>query len=188
MGELFRNITIPQLPSSIVSTATQPTKPLSDPISQVLKPFIERQLRSFENDEAAVAEIHGLFRRYVDELRYICMTHALSDAPEVRLSEEEVVVGTILAQCSQTRWRSDRTYRMRLHASVLVQDVQEKLLRRRNNPEPSRGELKYGLSQAWLSWDFASRNRQHFGARSFGLIALGVILDVLDRLGELPSV
>lgn len=187
LGELFRNITITVPSPSPSKSDVVRGKPLSDSVSRALKPYIERRLHHFQNDDELVGEMRSLFRRYADELRYICMTHALSDAPEVRLSEEEIVVGTILAQCSQTRWRTDRTYRMRLHASTLVQDIQEKLFKRKKCEEHSPGELLYGLSEAWLAWDFATRNVGSFGSRSFGLIALGVILDVLELLGELPT-
>lgn len=154
-------------------------------ISIALRPFIEGQLFYFENADRNVAEMTALFQRYEQELRYICVTHALSDAPDIRLQEEEVVVGTILAVCSQQRWRRDRMHRMRLHSSELVRDVRRRLYQPADVLNPEQGELLYGLSQAWLAWDFGQRNRSVFGARSFGLVALGVVLDTLSKLGAL---
>jgi len=186
LGELFRNIAIsePSRPDKI----KRPTHsaPLSDSISKALRPYIERQLHLFQNKDDQFEETVNLFQRYVDELRYICITHALSDAPEVRLVEEEVVVGIIMAKCSQHRWRRDKQYRMRLHSSTLVADISRKLFRR--VAEPSRAQLTEGLARAWLAWDFSTRNAEFFGAKSFGLVALGVIFNILEEMGGLVLV
>ncbi|KAL6305270.1 RdRP-domain-containing protein [Sparassis latifolia] len=192
LGEMYRRITI--TPPSVAPTGENAAsdghrpRPLSDSISKALKPYIERQLHRFHNEDKDVADIFDLFHKYRDELRYICMTHALSDAPEVRLTEEEIVVGTILAKCSQHRWRQDRTYRMRLHSSMLARDVRAKLFKQTSTEVPTTGELVYGLSQAWLAWDFSVRNKSLFAANSFGLIALSVICNILEQLPDgLPA-
>ncbi|KZT71262.1 RdRP-domain-containing protein [Daedalea quercina L-15889] len=201
LGEMFRNIAL--VDPSTASPTTHPTigsgarpQPLSDPISRQLRPYIEAQLHHFNNDDGEVGEISSLFQMYVEELRFICMTHSLSEAPEMRLTEEEVGIGSIIAKCSQTRWRSDRTHRMRLHASILARDIRNNFFKmpetehsdRREQPEgrvPTPGELRYGLGQAWRAWDFSVRNKTAFGANTFGLIALRVIFDTLERLGGL---
>lgn len=196
LGELFRSITIskPQAPSESFPSIEGPqvsrkpptrVSPLSDPISRALKPIIELQLHYFLNDDRNVAEIRPLFLRYERELRYICVTHALSDAPDIRLQEEEVAIGTILANCSQHRWRTDRMHRMRMHSSELARDTRFRLFRPNDMLNPEQGELLYGLSQAWLAWDFGTRNAHVFGARTFSLVALQVVLDTLYKLGAL---
>ncbi|KAI0373002.1 RdRP-domain-containing protein [Pilatotrama ljubarskyi] len=194
LGELFRsidlnNLKLPTTPAPIpdggVVLPPQREQPLSDVISLALRPFVEGQLHYFYNADRNVAEMKALFLKYEQELRYICVTHALSDAPDIRLREEEVVVGTILAVCSQQRWRKDRMHRMRLHSSELVRDVKRRLYQPADVLNPEQGELLYGLSQAWLAWDFGMRNRTVFGARSFSLVALGVVLDTLTKLGSL---
>ncbi|KAI0664721.1 RdRP-domain-containing protein [Cubamyces menziesii] len=196
LGVLFRSIDLNNLKlptdsipipsgSVVLSTTTKREAPLSDVISQALRPFIERQLNYFHNDDRNVADMKALFLQYEQELRYICVTHALSDAPDIRLQEEEVVVGTILAVCSQQRWRKDRMQRMRLHSSELVRDVRRNLFQPVDILNPQQGELLYGLSQAWLAWDFGMRNKTVFGARSFSLVALAVVLDTLNKLGGL---
>ncbi|KAI0636634.1 RdRP-domain-containing protein [Trametes polyzona] len=194
LGELFRsidlnNLKLPKSPTPIPSggVVLPPLReqPLSDAISVTLRRLIEGQLTYFENKDQNVAEMKDLFMLYEQELRYICVTHALSDAPDIRLQEEEVVVGTILAVCSQQRWRRDRMHRMRLHASELVRNIRMRLFQPADPLNPEQGELVYGLSQAWLAWDFGMRNRTVFGARSFSLVALGVVLDTLYKLGAL---
>ena len=188
---MFRNIALVDLnavsqTSDAVNGDEHPRqRPLSDPISLQLKPYIEQQLRHFQNDDGEVGEMRTLFKRYTEELRYIRTTHSLSEAPDMRLTEEEVAIGSIIAKCSQTRWRTDRMHRMRLHASMLVHDVGSKLFEKPKDREPTTGELRYGLSQAWLAWDFSVRNRATPGAHSFGLIALRAIFNTLEYLGGL---
>ena len=136
---------------------------------------------AFRNSDRDVGEAAPLFRRYADELTYICLAHSLSDSPDSRLLEEEVVVGSILAHCSEARFRNDRMYRMRLHSSVLVSNTRSKMFQWRENP--TDGDLRYGLVQAWRAWDFGMRNRTTFGANSFAIVALGVIMDILQLAG-----
>lgn len=189
LGELFRNVQLLDTPKS----ATLPTKrqpPLSDSISQALRPLIEEVLGvgGARNSERGLLGIAPLFGRYAEELRYICVTHSLSDSPESRLVEEEVVVGTITAVCSQHRYRNDRTYRMRLHAKALVDSVRRRLyVPPRDDPmgADATGAMRYGLQQAWLAWDYGMRNRHMFGANSFAVVALGVIGAVLADLGKI---
>lgn len=157
--------------------------PLSDPISQALKPHIESILgaQGFRNSDRDVSEAESLFRRYVDELKYICLTQSLSDSPDSRLLEEEVATGTILAFCSDNRFRADRMFRMRMNSSVLVSNIRSKLCEWKE--ELTEGELRFGLVHAWRAWDFAMRNRTTFGANSFAIIALGLIFDILRTAG-----
>jgi RNA-dependent RNA polymerase len=88
-------------------------------------------------------------------MRYICVTHTLVDQPEVRL-KEEVVLGTILANCVQSRWRNDRTYRMRLHTEGLVDDIRARNPRIAQGDEtPTDEQLRSGFSRAWEVWAWA---------------------------------
>ncbi|KAI0094073.1 RdRP-domain-containing protein [Irpex rosettiformis] len=187
LGELFRNVKLlnisGQAPYAAQGSDKNRPPPLSDQISQALRPHIESMLgaHGFRHSDADVSESGNLFRRYVDELKYICLVHALSDSPDSRLVEEEIVIGTILAHCSETRFRKDRMYRMRLHAAVLVDNTRKKLWEWKE--EPTEGELRFGLVQAWRAWDFGMRNRGIFGANSFALVALGVICNILQTAG-----
>lgn len=181
LGFLFRSIELDESPPVLAEGA--PCKPLSDPISTaLLEPVQEYLGDSAYVDDRPPMELLKVFRHYVDELRYICATHTLSNTPGVRLLEAEIVVGTILAKCSQKRWRSNRTYRMRLHAGALVRDVQRSLLQ--NAEKASYSELVQGLELAWAAWNLSLHQGDEFGAHSFGLIALGVVFDSLDQLSK----
>lgn len=186
LGELFRSITFkkpdPVSPVKPTNGVSQ-LRPLIDTISQALIPLVAKHLGTHINSDAEVREMSTLYNSYLQELRYMRLTHALSDSPDSRLEEEEIVVGTILANCSQHRYRTDRTYRMRLHSATVVRDIQRALYK--PDQGPGEGELRYGLRQAWLAWDFGMRYKYIPGGNSFAIIALGVICNVLEGLGEL---
>ncbi|KAF8969863.1 RNA dependent RNA polymerase-domain-containing protein [Flammula alnicola] len=185
LGFLFRSIKLDE-PKPVLPENLPPIQALSDPISVALIEKVRLYLGSSAFVEGHSSDLLKIFRRYTDELRYICATHTLSNTPGVRLLEAEVVVGTILAKCSQKRWRTDRMYRMRLHAETLVQDVQRSLLE--NSEADSMPELIQGLELAWNAWDLSLRHGNEFGANSFGFIALGSIFDCLDKLGHQSAV
>lgn len=156
-------------------------QPLTDPISERLMGRVQGHLLGFVPPRGGTPEILALFGRYVDELRYICATHTITNAPGVRLLEAEIVAGTILAKCSQKRYRKDRMYRMRLHAGSIVKDVQRGFIEDMKNAPMDL--LASGLEKAWTAWAFSQEMGNTFGANSFGLIALAVVFECLDKLG-----
>ncbi|GLB34759.1 putative RNA polymerase [Lyophyllum shimeji] len=180
LGVLYRSITLDDPEPISINPKAEP-QVLADPISMRLKSIVERFICPSSPPRDRSREIPVMFRRYVDELHYICATHTLSNTPGVRLLEAEVVAGTILAKCSQKRWRKDRMYRMRLHASTLAREVQRELIEDVGNaPEE---QLVAGLGKAWEAWAYSQSQKYAFGACSFGLISLGVVFDCLERLG-----
>ncbi len=180
LGELYRNITLTD-PEPITETWGD-REPLRDPISQVLRGRVEDHI----GDDASPSQelspaLEFIYKGYQEELSYIRSTHTLSNTPGAKLLEAEIVVGTILAKCSQKRYRSDRIYRMRLHTTTLVKEVKNALLPLKKVYES--GELVEGLKQAWKAWEFSqTRPFKEDGASSFGLIALDIIFDTLERL------
>ncbi|KAG6916647.1 hypothetical protein DXG01_005933 [Tephrocybe rancida] len=177
LGVLYRSITLEDV--HIHLSHEDQHLPLADPISLRLKGIVESHLIPNLDSEG----LSAMFRGYIDELHYICATHVLSDAPGIRLLEAEVVVGTILAKCSQKRYRKDRIYRMRLHASTLVRDVQRQIIDDLVNA--SQEQLINGLSTAWAAWNYSQSQKHAFGACSFGLIALGMIFDCMGKLAAI---
>jgi len=191
LGYLYRNISLndPDKPIEDFPTASPgSTAPLEDAISRALAPLVRKTLNAppeppgAENRQAE--ELHADF---VCEMRYICVTHTLVDAPDVRLTEEELVLGTILANCTQSRWRSDRSYRMKLHTEGLVHDIRGRIVR--SDGTPTDDELRAGLPSAWAAWCWAQyhRDKDKEFIESFSLIMLGIVLDCLKRLGGLPE-
>ena len=98
LGELYRQL---EIATAIPNFEDLENKPLSNhPISNALKLKLENRydMKNTPWSKELSDRMHALFDRYVDELRYICTTHTLSDRHDVQLSEVEVVTGTILAQ------------------------------------------------------------------------------------------
>ncbi len=188
---MFRSIkwTTPEmLPSDPSTSDKHSVSPLStDTLSMTLRTYIQHQLWPYIEPDGESRETIALFRRYESELRYICATHTLSNTPGVRLLEAEVVAGTILAKCTQRRWRKDRMWRMRGHTSQLVKDIKQVLLPL-TGPQLELKEVvpaetyRDALRLAWDTWDYSLRHSGEFGAKSFGLIALGVIFECFEKL------
>jgi len=182
LGYMFRAIRLedqegpPEVPAC--------TNPMSDSITFALFQKIQYYLDAAAYIQGIPGEVSDIFKKYQDELDYICATHTLSNASETKLLEEEAVIGTILAKCSQKRWRSNRIFRMRHHVGTLVNDIKRTLRDLVGFDEkvgsPS-GRVRL-LELAWRVWNFSVYKREEFGANSFGLIALSVIFDCLDRL------
>ncbi|KAH7908760.1 RNA dependent RNA polymerase-domain-containing protein [Hygrophoropsis aurantiaca] len=187
LGHLYRNITLEDIPDSFPRKVT---KHFDDPISKVLKPLVDRQLQKYVGSDGGSLRVEVLFMAYRDELAYLSTTHTLSKLSGVRLREEEVVIGTILATCSQKRWRTDKIYSMKECASFLVNDTRRAFIEKMDSA--TGNDLREGLRRAWAAWDHSlmrssSVDGDCFGAESFGLVALGSVLECLDRLGELPQ-
>ncbi|KAI0075266.1 RdRP-domain-containing protein [Panus rudis PR-1116 ss-1] len=188
LGELFRNIQLLPRPEpfaeTVKSMATQ-AKPLSDNISKALIPYIQKHLHRYVNRDNDLVEISPLFHNYAQELRYIRLTHCLSDSSDDKLEEEEVVVGTILAHCTQSRYRTERMHRMRTHTSSIVRNIYNQLYPPKPIEERTDGDRRFGLQRAWQAWDFAMRRRTIPAANSFALTALRVIFNILEEYGDI---
>jgi RNA-dependent RNA polymerase len=190
LGHLYRAIQLPELDAPVDIPFTQPGPPLSDPISLAIYPMVQRILDStpdgepLELDTDMLAAVSGLFAHYSRELRYIRYTHTLTDAPDVKLAEEEIILGVILSTCTQKRWREDRVFKMKTHTDSLVRDVRERL--EGSLEEGNKSALLIAVRRSWAAWEWSQENMVLEGAVSFGLLVLGTLLDCLKKLDVLP--
>lgn len=130
------------------------------------------------HDEFLIAEIWELYRNYVSQLQTICADHTLSHERGAMLTEEEAVVGTIVAKCSQQRKRKDLMSKLREQATTLVDGVRFDLSGEEGTlPERS-------MERAWVAFRIASMEDDAFGARSFAWIAMGEIFDAIRIIEE----
>lgn len=185
IGHLFRAITLEESTKELsfdsrTSTLADKPKPsgpqpfILDAITSTLSPIVETYLWHHPKDWI-VATMPTLFSKYCLQLKYICLTHTLSYDPRIKLREEEVVVGTILAKCSQSRWRKDRIEEMRINTSQLERLVSAEL----------RGpDALENLGKAWTAWRYARGHSHEFGQQSFGLIALEKVFRAIDDLKD----
>ena len=200
LGDMFGNTKLldPDKPiEGLPIESPEAAPPLKDPILHVLVPPVQRTLNpdadadssepgaESENDHAEQLHAH-----YVRKMRYICVMHTLVDTPDIRL-KEEVVLGTILANCVQRRLqprrRTDRIYRMKLHAGGLVNDIREQIVQSESEETPMEDQLRAGLLCTWDVWAWVQHHRDREFIESFSVIALGFMFDYLGRLGGLPQ-
>ena len=116
----------------------------------------------------------GLFDRYTAELKGICAAHTISCRRDAMLTEEEAAVGTIVANTSQPRFRLNMMSKLRDQTALQVKGVRNELF--------SEGdEFEVRLGRAWALWRVTQEERELMGARTLGLIALGVIFDSIKE-------
>jgi RNA-dependent RNA polymerase len=200
LGHLYRDFELPTKDDLNQVQFGDAVPPFEDNVTaavlQQVQHFLPRCTGPVEDEPAWLSD---LSQHYHNELRYICATHTLSNTGGVRLMEEEVVIGTILAECSQVcsicpargrvcsyqgqrRWRKDRIQRMKMHSRVLTRSVETSILDADDVSSATREELISGLGRAWNAWCFSVRHRDRSSAPSFGLVALGLIFACIDQL------
>ncbi|KAI9462500.1 RdRP-domain-containing protein [Lactarius psammicola] len=116
--------------------------------------------------------------RYSIELQGICACNAIQGHKTAMLSEEEAVVGTIVAKCSQRRRRRDAMAQLREQTSYLAKFVQEEL---EGGDETSQYEW---LEAAWAAWKVSRHLKDRFGAHSYGWIALGEVFGAIKAIEQ----
>jgi RNA-dependent RNA polymerase len=127
--------------------------------------------------------------RYSLTLQGICSCNVLQSRKDAILSEEEAVVGTIAAKCSQRRRRKDAIAQIREQTGYLVKSVRDEL----SAPEDLSGDEESTdydwLATAWAAWKVSRHFKDRFGALSYGWIALGEVFDAMKAIeqGEMNS-
>ena len=116
--------------------------------------------------------------RYSIDLQGICACNAIQRHKTAMLSEEEAVVGTIVAKCSQRRRRRDAIAQLREQTSYLVKAIQEEL---QGDEEISQYEW---LATAWAAWKVSRHLIDRFGAHSYGWIALGEVFGAIKAIEQ----
>lgn len=120
--------------------------------------------------------LHALFLRYTTELNHICVSHTTSSAVDERVSEIEVMLGTNLEISLEGR---DLIERMRRLTGDLADWVRSQL-QGDENASPHQW-----LARAWKSYKHSSSlGDETFGALSFSWIALGSVLDALQKIDD----
>ncbi|THH34016.1 hypothetical protein EUX98_g21 [Antrodiella citrinella] len=136
-----------------------------------IRPRRDSNYTTLEDEE--IAEISDLASYYRSQLQGICADHSLSRERDAVLTEEEVVIGTIVAKCTQQRKRKDAMSKLREHTAALVQDVEHQL-------SGEQGTLAVqSLRRAWIAYRISLLTGRQFGGRSFGWIALRVIFECI---------
>jgi RNA-dependent RNA polymerase len=140
---------------------------------------VTSQVTRFIALQQPVAEdLLPMFERFQMELQRICATHTLSHARSAILTEEEAVIGTIVAKTSQRRRRKELMSRMREQTDLLVRGIREELA---GDDGSSREEW---LERAYACWSYSLAFGKRFGAKSFGFVALGSIFEAIKAIED----
>jgi RNA-dependent RNA polymerase len=116
--------------------------------------------------------------RYSVELQGICACNAIQRQKATTLSEEEAVVGTIVAKCSQKRRRRDAISQLREQTSFLVKGIRDEL-----SGDDDSSQYDW-LATAWTAWKVSRHLKDCFGAHSYGWIALGEVFDAMRAIEQ----
>ncbi|KAG8906418.1 hypothetical protein FRB99_006920 [Tulasnella sp. 403] len=159
---------------------------LENPITLALRRPLRRHI---DVDAALPASITtattGRFNAYASELQYICATWTLTTTP---LTEEEVLMGTIANKTSQPRKRQSQMAHLRTQSDELVKRIRIVLRTGDNQIDPESPEqdedLEESLLRSWAAWQVAVMQKERFGAKSFGMIALAAIFQIMKEIDE----
>jgi hypothetical protein len=129
-------------------------------------------------DSGLVKMVIESLGRYSIELQGICACNTIQRRPGAMLSEEEAVIGTIVAKCSQRRKRREAISQLREQTGYLVRWVRDALS---GDDDTSQYEW---LKTAWAAWKVSRHFKDRFGAHSYGWIALGEIFDAMKAIDQ----
>jgi len=188
IGKLFRGINLPALQTVQQASRLQRRQLMEDGEDGLEEIFsdlalsrdalymtVEEYVQEFGIDmEAEIPEdIRDIFGRYTSELLNICASHSLSPSKSAMLTEEEAIIGTIVAKSSQPRYRRKVIASLRDRTEHLARSVRQEL---EGDEDISDKEQ---LSLAWAAWRL-SCSRERFGAKSFGWVALGQVFETIS--------
>ncbi|KAI1797790.1 RdRP-domain-containing protein [Ganoderma leucocontextum] len=151
---------------------------VDDEVGVVIQQRVAEFIPPDEYDDDFIRQIWDLYTTYASQLRGICADHTLEHKRAAMLTEEEAVVGTIVAKCSQPRKRKDLMSQMREQTATLVSSIKAEIAGGDDVP------FETSLQRAWIAYRLASMEDDTFGARSFAWIALGSIFDAIKEIEE----
>ncbi|KAH9968903.1 RdRP-domain-containing protein [Russula dissimulans] len=146
-----------------------------------LESAVERRVAEFiavEPDSRFVKLAIESLGRYSIELQGICACNALQHHKAATLSEEEAVIGTIMAKTSRRGMRKEAMSQLREQTGYLVKYVRDELS---GDEGTSKREW---LEGAWAAWEVSRYFKDRFGAHSYGWIALGEVFDAIKAIEE----
>ncbi|KAJ7226071.1 RdRP-domain-containing protein [Mycena pura] len=147
-------------------------------------------------DEDLMEEMRHILDEYSDQLMVIAKTHTTSKRSNVFLSEAELVSGTIQERYGDHRKRREAISAMNLEVSHGTEWVSEETTEGDEEQdeddwddwEETAGDeerRRDRFERAWAAWLVAEEaiddDASAFGASSFGLLALGTMLDVIKE-------
>ncbi|KAG2139006.1 RdRP-domain-containing protein [Suillus clintonianus] len=155
--------------------------------------------------EELMEEMSYLLHAYCEQLLIVGQAHTISKNKAIHVSEAELVSGTIMANWSDHQRRRNAVSSMNLQTHGLVQKIRKELqgedpqtLETETNEEEEeeedyedwtfheeseQREMAETFKRSWAAWcvaeDTLKEEPSKFGVQSFGLIALGRMLEIV---------
>jgi len=152
-------------------------EPPRDPLESAVEDRVAEFITVDPNSRFVKLAIESL-SRYSIELQGICACNVLQRHKAATLSEEEAVVGTIMAKTSRRGRRKEAMSQLREQTGYLVKYVRDELS---GDEDTSKSEW---LESAWAAWEVSRYFKDRFGAHSFGWIALGEVFDAIKAIED----
>ncbi|KAG1819741.1 RdRP-domain-containing protein [Suillus subaureus] len=153
--------------------------------------------------EELMEEMTYLLNAYCEQLLIVGQAHTVSKNKNIHVSEAELVSGTIMANWSDHQRRRNAVSAMNLQRQKRTRRRTRRHWRQKRTPETETDEeedyedmtfheqceeseqrvMAETFKRCWAAWcvaeDNLMENPSMFGAQSFGLIALGMILEIV---------
>lgn len=199
IGRLFRAIDLPEVQMHVKNARRKRQKVREDqPEADLDEVFaalcmndregdrldlaVDRRVAKFipidDPDSESVKLVIESLDRYSMDLQGICACNTIQRHEGAALTEEEAVVGTIFAKCSQRRKRKDAMSQLREQTSFLVKYVRDEL-----SGDDDSSQYDW-LAKAWTAWKVSRHLKDRFGAHSYGWIALGEVFDAIKAIEQ----
>ncbi|KAH7930596.1 RdRP-domain-containing protein [Leucogyrophana mollusca] len=206
LGELYRRVPVKEWFPQPFNAGYSPSD--GEVIARALKCLGLHRLGLPALDTPAdelLEEMEYLLEAYSDQLLTIAKAHTIFKNKDIYVSEAELLSGTIMANWSDHRRRREAVTAMNLQTHELVRGVRD-ALRATDYDAPDdddyyededgyyveedygdeSGIMKETFRRAWAAWYVAEESLAEdptwFGAQSFGLIALGRMLEIVKEV------
>ena len=144
-------------------------------LNQIIRSAVSEYITLTDMDTSMESSLEDMYFYHAEQLEQICSSYTMNQFHGARLTEAEVVTGTILGFSSQRPLRQEKMSKLREHASHLVSHIRHDL----SGGEEEYYPPKHRMRLAYGAWELSLRKGCEFGARSFALIALGAIFDAM---------
>ncbi|KAI0690041.1 RdRP-domain-containing protein [Cytidiella melzeri] len=137
-----------------------------------------------------IREIWAVFQEFACDLRIVCASHTISPGRSATLTEEEALVGTIVAKCSVRGKRKEQIAKLREQTTRLFDRTARQVVGADQDGEDDfTTHTLLTLKRAWAAYGVSIiyRQSQAFGSQSFSLLALSEIFDAVKKLEAVGS-
>ncbi|GJJ16076.1 hypothetical protein Clacol_010355 [Clathrus columnatus] len=186
LGVLFRDVELPETKQSSTEGKEDPVSNLMSTFdylslsNMVLRDSVSKTLQeklsehvNLSHTDAVATFASDLFSNFSVELEHIAYTHSLALRTAQRLTEEEVLMGTIVGKTAHPGKRKDKISAMREATLILVKGTLDELAGGSND------SIEAWTNRAWMAWKMSVLKRDKFGARCFGFVALRALFDII---------